>query len=156
PIGKLWNLDPNNFAPRLGIAWDIFGDGKTSLRGGYGMADDRNFGNFTFYMIENAPNKSIIQFNCGTHVPTITITFLNLGPLAGSGVNKTFSRVSLRAVNSDIVNAYAHFWSAAFERQLGSGTIASIEYSGSAGRKLYSIANINRTGTNNVFRGIGP
>src|SRR5262249_3627753 len=64
-------------------------------------------------------------------------------PLAGSGISKSFPAVSLRAVDPDIVNAYAHFWSVAAERQLTGTTVVSLEYSGSAGRKLYSISNIN-------------
>src|SRR5262249_57930495 len=97
PIGALWKPDKNNFAPRIGIAWDVFGNGKTSLRGGYGMAYERNFGNVTFNVIQNPPNNATIQFNAGSDVPSIPITLDNLGPLAGSGVQKPFTRVSLRA-----------------------------------------------------------
>jgi outer membrane receptor protein involved in Fe transport len=156
PIGKLWSSDPNNFAPRLGIAWDVFGDGKTSLRGGYGMAYERNFGNVTFNVIQNPPNNATIQFNAGSDVPSLPITLDNLGPLAGSGVSKAFGRVSLRAVDPNIVNAYAHFWSAALERQIFGTSVGSVEYAGSAGRNLYSIANINRAGSSNQYLGVGP
>jgi hypothetical protein len=153
PIGKLWNVDPNNFAPRLGFAWDVFGDGKTSVRGGYGMAYERNFGNVTFNVIQNPPNNATVAITAGVDVPagTLPISADNLGPLAGSGISKSFPAVSLRAVDPNIVNAYAHFWSFAIERQLTPTTLASVEYSGSAGRNLYSIANINRAGTGAAY-----
>ena len=36
--GGFYKADKNNFAPTVGIVWDPFSDGKTSVRGGYSMA----------------------------------------------------------------------------------------------------------------------
>jgi hypothetical protein len=49
-VDELYKSDLNNFAPRLGFAWDFLGDGKTVLRGGYGVAYEKLF----FNIIGNA------------------------------------------------------------------------------------------------------
>jgi hypothetical protein len=154
PVGGLWAPDKNNFAPRVGFAWDVTGDGRTSLRGGYGVSYERNFGNVTFNVIQNPPGQSVVTVSAGDPgFPTIAVSANNLGPLAGSGATIRIPTSGLRHVREDIRNAYAHFWSAAFERELGTGTVASIEYSGSAGRSLYSLENINRAGFGPVYLG---
>jgi hypothetical protein len=153
PVGGLWAPDRNNFAPRLGIAWDITGDGRTALRGGYGVAYERNFGNVTFNVIQNPPNYAVVAITAGAEVDSIPLSGNNAGPLAGSGTTLRLPTTSLRNVRPDIRNAYAHFYSASFERELGRNTVASVEYSGSAGRKLYSLENYNRVGAGPVFLG---
>jgi hypothetical protein len=154
PVGGLWKRDLNNFAPRVGFAWDVTGDGRTSLRGGYGVSYERNFGNVTFNVIQNPPGQSVVTVNAGDPgFATIPVSANNLGPLAGSGATISIPSSGLRHVREDVRNAYAHFWSGAFERELGQGTVASIEYSGSAGRSLYSLENINRAGFGPVYLG---
>ncbi|HMF55220.1 MAG TPA: TonB-dependent receptor, partial [Pyrinomonadaceae bacterium] len=153
PVGGLWRPDRNNFAPRLGFAWVIFGDGRTSVRGGYGRAFERNFGNVTFNVIQNPPNYAVISITTPDVPGGIPISNNNFGPLAGANGTRILPITSLRAVDPNIQNAYADFWSLSLERELMPGTVFSIEYSGSKGHKLYDIANINRVGTGTTYLG---
>ncbi|PYS51167.1 MAG: TonB-dependent receptor [Acidobacteria bacterium] len=155
PVGGLWKPDKNNFAPRLGFAWDVRGDGKMSLRGGYGMAYERNFGNVTFNIIQNPPNYLVLALVAPTDIPVLPITLNNFGPLSGNTPpTKTIPKGSLRHVRQDIVNAYAHFYSLSFEKEMGAGNLFSVAYSGSAGRKLYTIDPYNQPGSGHFYLGL--
>lgn len=153
PVGDLWKADKNNFAPSVGFAYDIEGNGKSSLRGGYALRYERNFGNVTFNVIQNPPNYGVVSITSANvgGVP-IPITLNNSGPLSGGTGSVTLLPVSLRAVDPNIVNSYAHQYSAAYERRFGQLT-ASATFSGTTGKKLYSIANINRRGSGLAYFG---
>jgi hypothetical protein len=150
PVGGLWAPDKNNFAPRLGFAWDLKGDGRSSIRAGYGIAYERNFGNVTFNVIQNAPAYAVVTVNPGDPgFPTIPAPppSNNFGPLGGSsGTAALPGLLNVRHVNEHVKNAYAHFWSASYEQEVFRRTIASVEWSGSAGRQLYDLTNDNRAG----------
>ena len=156
PIEGLWKPDQNNFAPRVGFAWDVFGDGRTSLRGGYGMGYERNFGNVTFNVLFNPPQYLVASIDAPTDVPSLPIYTDTAGPFGGvAGVRKTIPGGSLRHVDQNIETAYAHFYGVSVQREVRPSLTASIEYSGSTGRKLYDLADPNKRGASLVYTGVG-
>ncbi|MFQ5739828.1 MAG: TonB-dependent receptor domain-containing protein [Acidobacteriota bacterium] len=76
----IFGRDNNNFSPRIGFAYDLFGDGKTSLRGGYGIAYDRLFLNVTGNIRFNPPdsaNLSLYPFQLGIGSPQDLSEFIS-------------------------------------------------------------------------------
>src|SRR5258708_22198701 len=96
--------------------------------------------------------RQIPPFYAGLSVPG-TITTNNFGPLGASSGTSPLLRSTLCAVDPNKKQAHAHQWGVSVEHQIDRNTVAKFEYSGSAGRHLYSISNINRRGTGPQYLG---
>ncbi|HEY9128058.1 MAG TPA: TonB-dependent receptor, partial [Acidobacteriaceae bacterium] len=144
PDHRLWNLNLKQFGPRVGFAYDLSGNGKTSVRGGYALAYERNFNNVTFNVIQNPPNYAVVAFIPAAGEALTPISNDNLGVFAQNIGPQPLPNTTLRAVDPHIKPAYAQNWNLTIEHQLGADTLVTVGYIGSRGIHNYTIANINR------------
>lgn len=150
-IKSLYKPDWRDFAPRVGFAYDIFGDGNTVFRGGYGIAYQRPFGNLTYNVIQNPPNYAVVSLTAGVDLPIIPIQTTNAGPFSSLSGTDILPATELRAIDPNLRTAYAHLFSATLERRITESTSASVSYSGSRGEHLYSISDVNAAGSANAY-----
>ncbi len=152
PGGRLWNINYKQFAPRVGFAYDVTGDGKTSLRGGFGISYERNFGNVTYNVALNPPAQLAISFTNADLGASIPISNGVLGSFSGgSGVTKAIPPGTVRAVDPRIKPSYSEFYTLALERQINATLSAGASYIGTRGIHNYSIANYNRSYYGEVY-----
>jgi hypothetical protein len=158
PVGKFWAPTWGTFGPRIGFAYALTGDGKTSLRGGFGISYERNFGNVTFNASFNPPPSAAVEVSSPKLSSTTTnvITNNDRGPLGVPGPSQPLPPPSLRMPNPHINTAQTQFWSLALQREVARNTLLELDYSGAHGVHLYDLQNVNQVGAANFYLGQNP
>lgn len=136
PAG-LVEADKNNFAPRVGFAWDMFGNGKTAIRGGAGIFYDT--ANADSIAQENPPMSGLATFYLGRlSAPHAGVTGslpppdLDIDPTQG-----TFTYpVSGLFVDLGLRTPYVYHWNLGVSQQINRDLALSVDYVGKIGRKL--------------------
>ena len=130
PFGKyVYEAQKHDFAPRVGLAWDPFRKGTTSVRLGYGMYHEQVSLSAAELLALNPPFQE-------TATQLITSMDQPIPPGAAVPVVASATPASIRAIQPNFLTPYMQQWSLDVQHQLGSKTIFTIGYYGSKGTHL--------------------
>ncbi|MDX6692513.1 MAG: hypothetical protein QOF02_116 [Blastocatellia bacterium] len=155
--GKLFDDDYTNFAPSIGVAWDPFSDGKTSIRVNYRLAYDRmNTFLASSAIFPNTPGTTLgindatfaarpnetsrLRFGLPVLAPTATPAQLRQ-PAA-------FSTASLTVFDPSTRFPKTNQWGLSLQREVGHGFVVEANYVGRRGVGLFGAYDVNQV---NVF-----
>lgn len=147
------------FAPRIGFGWDVFGNGSTAIRGGWGVYNNR-IGNLSYAAPSraNAPDFAIANINVrDPGVSPGDFTYV-LGNADGSGfllprgvtaqVNArgglAGNRVSIAGADPSLTVPFVQNWALSIQQRLSNSIVVEADYVGTHSENLYVQTDVNR------------
>ena len=174
-ISSPYPTNYNNVSPRVGVAWDVFGTGRTVLRSGFGIIFEQpSIRTFMFNgggLNLNPSGVPYVNAAGETIQPTGTIksflrissdgdqiTWNSAGPIFPTAAGNMCSlfdadgndnQCDLFAVDQHLKTPYVMNWNLNLQQQLSKDTVLQIGYVANHGVKLFSVNDINQVNYNN-------
>jgi hypothetical protein len=134
PLETLFrNPSLKTFAPRVGFAWDVFGTGKTAIRGGAGLFYDDILISTPF--VQNTAVRVPPYFNRGGLVGSSTF-IVNFPDAYTTERAALAGQAQLEGIQYDLKQPYMQKWNVNLQRELAGKTTVEVGYSGSHGANL--------------------
>lgn len=155
-VDRLYRPERANFSPRIGFAWDPFGGGRTSIRGGFGLAYQPHHGQSITGARALPPDavQGVLQPSVGMGsrilygIPVPLNAEFGRGLTPAGGVASRPGEPRIRTtgfvVNPDIKTQYSQNWFFGIEREVALGWIAELGYVATRGVNLERIDDVNR------------
>jgi hypothetical protein len=145
---EIWNKDTNNWSPRIGLAYDVFGNQKLVLRAGAAIAFDRMFNNVFENIRFNPPyfsDNQIGYYANGVPVGALSAPGLYTVPFTSTGmfVSGFSAKPNPRHMDQNIVTPYYEQFHLGLQWEFLKGYMLESNYVGTMGHKLLGFRDIN-------------
>ena len=144
-LPSLYNNDWHDFEPRVGIAWDPFKQGKTSIRAGYGIFHDRVFGQLLGLTRGNPPFQQILfqPFFTPTSIGPAVSTLPLPPTLTATASVDNGAGILPFLIDPHLKMPYSQNWSFGLQQQLPGQLLLEVNYVGSRGARLLHLVDGN-------------